>query len=159
MTLRLEIAFWSAAVLFAIGGLFVVGRQPKETDGGVARIAAISGPHGAAAPIDLQRVVDADPFRLDRTPSSIPFSLGVASASPPTSSPPVVQRPVLVLRGIAGGPPWQALVEGFPGRSGPMVVRAGDRVGELVVATIDRDTVTVRGIDTTWKLTMVRAWQ
>jgi hypothetical protein len=65
-------------------------------------------------------------------------------------------KPRLVLRGILGGPPWDALIEGIPGREGSAVVRTGDKLAGLLIRSVRRDTVVVRGADTTWKLTMGR---
>jgi hypothetical protein len=56
------------------------------------------------------------------------------------------------------GPPWQAVVEGIPGREGGVVVREGEVLGELRVRSIKRDTVVVVGFDTTWALAVRRPW-
>jgi len=56
------------------------------------------------------------------------------------------------------GPPWQAVLEGIPGKQGSVVVRVGDVFGELRIRSIRRDTVVVQGADTTWKLTVRRTW-
>jgi hypothetical protein len=80
-----------------------------------------------------------------------------------TARPPVpgaiapTPRPRLVLRGVLGGPPWDAVIEGIPGREGAIVVRAGQSISGITVRSVHRDTVHVRGFDTTWALTL-RTW-
>jgi len=89
-------------------------------------------------------VVANDPFRLSRHPATVAYS--PAPVRPP--------RPNLVLRGIVGGPPWGAILEGIPGRDGNVLVRRGDSLGTLVVRAVGRDTVIIKGVDTTWRLTV-----
>ena len=58
------------------------------------------------------------------------------------------------------GPPWQALLEGVPGREGTaVVVRRGDVLGDLRIRDVTGTTVTVVGPDTTWRLTVRKGWQ
>lgn len=107
-----------------------------------------------------QLVVDRDLFRLERRPSPIPYDPSSDGAVRATPQPP---KPRLVLIGLVGGPPWDALVEGFPMRSGSVLVRRGDVIGDsanrLTVVRLRRDTVVIVGMDTTWVLTLRRAWQ
>lgn len=99
-----------------------------------------------------------DPFRLARAPSSVPFE--PTSRSTVAGPPPLpTSRPALKLAGVIGGPPWEALLEGIPGREGSALVRRGDVLGTLTVRSVGRDTVVVQGIDTTWRLTMKRTWR
>lgn len=63
-------------------------------------------------------------------------------------------RPTLVLRGVLGGPPWDAIIDGVPGHAGSVVLRTGQRFGELEVRAFRHDTVFIRGMDTTWTLTL-----
>jgi hypothetical protein len=37
-------------------------------------------------------------------------------------------------------------------------VRRGDSLGTLIVRAVGRDTVTINGADTTWRLTVKRSW-
>jgi hypothetical protein len=67
-------------------------------------------------------------------------------------------RPRLTLRGVLGGPPWDALIEGIPGREGAVVMRAGETQAGVTIRAIRRDTVLARGFDTTWALTLARSW-
>ena len=100
-----------------------------------------------------------NPFRLDRAPAPVRFAAtpapGMGMVPPPPPQPP---RAPLVLAGVIG-PPWQALIEGIPGHSGAVVVRAGDRVEDLRVLSITRDRAVIQGADTTWRLTLKRTWQ
>jgi hypothetical protein len=91
-----------------------------------------------------------DPFRLD---SHSPQLLSDATSVPttPASSLPL---PRLTLGGVTGGPPWRAVVDGFPERIGSVVVGAGDTIGVLHVRSIGRDTVVIASPDTTWTLTV-----
>lgn len=63
-------------------------------------------------------------------------------------------KPHLVLRGLAGGPPWSALVEGIPEFPGQVILTQHDSVAGLIIARVKRDTVVIRGRDTTWTLTL-----
>jgi hypothetical protein len=62
-----------------------------------------------------------------------------------------------VLRGLVGGPPWNAILDGVPGHDGGFVVRAGDSVAGLKIRSVRRDGATIRGMDTTWILRLGRA--
>lgn len=77
---------------------------------------------------------------------------------PPPPPPPAPPRPQLAVSGIVG-PPWTALLDGVPGRDGPVSVRTGDQVDGLRIRRVDRDGVTVVGMDTTWRLSLKRTWQ
>lgn len=103
------------------------------------------------------RVVASNPFRITRQPSSIEFTgaLTGMSASYLPAKPP---KPALKVSGIVGGPPWSAVIEGFPGREGGVLVRTGDVINAFSVRRVGRDTVVVAGMDTTWTLTVRRAW-
>ncbi|HEX2780176.1 MAG TPA: hypothetical protein VHM30_11800 [Gemmatimonadaceae bacterium] len=105
---------------------------------------------------DNETVVMRDPFRASRKPSPIAFGVaGDGAALQPM--PPRPPRPTLAVTGIIG-PPWEAVLEGVPGREGAVVVRAGDALGELKVVRVQRDTVVVQAADTSWRLTVRRAW-
>ena len=101
-------------------------------------------------------VVANDPFRLSRQPATTAYSPALEGLAPPVVTRP--PRPSLVLRGIVGGPPWSAIVDGIPGRDGSALLRGGDSVGTLVVRAVKRDTVIINGADTTWRLTVKRSW-
>jgi hypothetical protein len=103
-------------------------------------------------------IVAGNPFRTNRSPAPVPFTLDVGAAKSPAVAAPAAARAVLTLRGIVG-PPWSALIEGMPGTAAATVVKAGDRFGDLRVEAIRHDTVIVRGADTTWRLVVARAWR
>jgi hypothetical protein len=98
----------------------------------------------------VETIIDGDLFRRDRHAAEAPLA---AVVPPIVSSPP---KPRLVLRGLVGGPPWDAVLDGIPGRNGPVLVRVGDTLAGLVVRRMRHDTLVVHGADTTWKLTMAR---
>jgi len=156
-------------VLAAVIALFAW----RETRSAVPAAAASADESAAAPPAPLvfapgplsysaSTITRADPFRLDRHPSPVAFSArpdavgGMAMMPPPP--PAVPPRPQLSVSGIVG-PPWAALLEGVPGRDGPVMVRTGDQVDALRIRRVDRDGVTVVGMDTTWRLPLKRTWQ
>jgi len=162
MTRVAERALWVIAALFVAfavagwrsGGVTAdAGRQ--VTQGAAVSGGTTSASPGAAVLASLaSSVVARDPFRLDRRPSRVAY--GTEPPAPTTPSDPS-RRPRLLLSGVFG-PPWQAVLEGVPGREGSVVARVGDVFGELRVRSIRRDTVVVQGADTTWKLTVRHVW-
>jgi hypothetical protein len=103
-------------------------------------------------------VAEGDPFRLSNVPAFVAYSPtqdGGGLGAP--AAPLVVRiRPTLLLKGIIGGPPWQAIVDGIPGQTPGAIVRPGMAFDKLVIRSISRDTVLVQGPDTSWKLTLGR---
>jgi hypothetical protein len=160
---RVELTLWALALALAV----MAGARAR-----LERVGASDLPPWTPAPLVVRRtsvaslsamsqhIVARDPFRLDRRPSSIAYTPIVDGASPQPPRPP---KPPLAVTGIVGGPPWEALMEGIPGREGGVLVRRGDRFGDstarLTVRRIAKDTVIVVGVDTTWTLTVRRAWQ
>jgi hypothetical protein len=98
-------------------------------------------------------VVEGDLFRPDRTAPTA----SNAPASPPAPAAAPTPRPRFVLRGVIGGPPWDAIIDGLPGRPAGTVVRNGESIGGFSITVRSRDTVRVRGDDTVWTLTLGRA--
>ena len=110
-----------------------------------------------------QTVTGGNPFRLDRAPAPIGFNQPALPGMPgmmppPMYEPPPPPRPALFVSGIVG-PPWQALLEGVPGREGAVVVKRGDVLGDLRVRDITERVVVVASPDTTWRLTVRTPWQ
>lgn len=103
-------------------------------------------------------IVERDPFRPDRRQAPLPYSRLADGMPAPPPPPPAPPKPVLVLRGTIGGPRWEALLEGIPGRQGSALVRQGDTLASLKVRRVSRDTVVLSGMDTNWTLTMKRTW-
>ena len=98
-----------------------------------------------------------DPFRLDRKPADVRYNpwQPVVVAPPP----PAPVRPQLSLAGLLGGPPWNALVEGIPGREGGVLLHLGDSVSGVRFVALRGDTVVLVAFDTTWTLTTRRTWR
>jgi hypothetical protein len=96
-------------------------------------------------------------FRIDRKPTDVLYNPWEPSAPPP---PPVPPRavPQLVLAGLVG-PPWNALLEGVPGRETGVLLALGEELNGITFAALRGDTVLLSGLDTTWTLTARRAWQ
>ena len=103
-------------------------------------------------------VAESDPFRLSNAPASVAYSPAqeAGGLTAPAAAAAIRIRPTLSLKGIIGGPPWQAIVEGIPGQPSGAVVRPGMAFDKLVIRSISRDTVLVQGPDTSWKLTLGR---
>jgi hypothetical protein len=101
----------------------------------------------AAAAFTIQH----NPFRLERQPASVAYSPELEGVVPVAVRP---ARPALALRGIVGGPPWSAIIDGIPGRSAGTLLRLGDTAAGLLVRSIRKDTVVLKGADTTWRLTV-----
>lgn len=138
--------------------------EPAEVPAGL--VAAPTPP----SPVIRERLAAAgrtiaggNPFRLDRAPAPMGFNQpadpnAMAMGAPPPYVPPPPPRPQLAVSGIVG-PPWQALLEGVPGREGALPVRAGMQVGDLRIRSVTRDQVVVVGPDTTWRLPVRKPWQ
>lgn len=97
-----------------------------------------------------------NPFRLDRRPVNAPFGESDATGEY-IAEEPSPGFPRLLVTAVLG-PPWQAVVEGFPERSGGVLVSSGDVVGELVVQSVRRDTVVIQSADTSWILILGTKW-
>jgi hypothetical protein len=165
MTRRpVELALWVVAIVLSV----LAGVRARAARFAVSEATTASLRHEGAAPSSIlnppsallltasEAFVARDPFRLERKPSGVPYGPSLDGAPPPPPRPP---RPTLVVAGIVGGPPWEALLEGIPGREGSALVRRGDTLSGLRVRSITRDTVRITGMDTTWTLTVRRAWQ
>lgn len=156
---RTEAAIWLATVALAF--VAARGSRAPAAEGGEGPpptpVAAAEPSLVDADSLDEAAVytVEHDPFRLERRPSDVPYAPGIEGAPPPPPAPP---KPALVLTGTMGGPPWQGVVEGFPGARGSTVVREGQLVGELRVVRVTRESVVVEGADTTWSLRVRRTW-
>jgi hypothetical protein len=98
---------------------------------------------------------DADLFRSARHPSPLAYRPELEGAAPPLPRPP---KPALQVTGMVGGPLWEAVLEGVPNRDGSVLVHSGDTLSGLRVRAIRQDTVIIDGMDTTWRLTVRRAW-
>ncbi len=163
---RLEAMLWILALLVMVLGWQRWRRAEPDVDPPPSALQA-SPPAPRALPRARlaaagRAVVGGNPFRLDRAPAPIGFNQPAAPGMMPGMGgpyvPPPPPRPQLAVTGIVG-PPWQALLEGVPGREGTaVVVRRGDVLGDLRIRDVTRTTVVVSAPDTTWRLT-VRRWQ
>jgi hypothetical protein len=153
-----EAALWAlAAGALAVGVSGARWAPPASPVAAPARpsVRETAGVDPAPLARARERVVARDVFRIVRHASPVAF---VASAPEGSAMPMMPTRPpapMLVLRGIVGGPPWEAVIDGVPGRHGAVVVRAGDVLGgtsELRVRRVGADGVTITGRDSTWRL-------
>lgn len=103
-------------------------------------------------------ITEGNLFRPDRKTTTAREGPGSAQGSTMSRQPPMPTRPPLTLRGIVGGPPWSVVLLGVPGRDAPMVLRQGQPDAGLELRAIRHDTAIVSARDTTWRLTMSRAW-
>jgi hypothetical protein len=101
---------------------------------------------------------DHDPFRLDRTPAAVLFSLSGPISQQVTPPLPAPLRPPLRLVGIIGGPPWTTVVEGVPGRESGLLLRVGEDVGGIRLNAVGRDSAVFSGFDTNWVLRVRVPW-
>lgn len=167
---RWEQLLWAFALGIALAG-WVRWRHalPVSAHAGRPSLAAPPTPR-AAAPARLgsasEAVARGNPFRLDRAPAPQgQLGMMMSTGDPPSYSPgggsyapPGFGGPPLRVTGISG-PPWEALLEGIPGKQGAVVVRPGDRVEDLRIRSISSELVVVQGQDTTWRLQIKRNGQ
>lgn len=155
-----ERALWAGAAIAS--ALAIVGARgarvapPSVTQPALAAPAAPPRVMGDSIARAATHAAENDPFRLDQHPSSVAYDPALEGMPQPDMVRP--PRPTLVLRGIIGGPPWSAIVEGVPGRSGSVLLRRGDTLSGLTIRAVGRDTVILKGSDTTWRLGVQRAW-
>lgn len=158
---RDSFALAAVAVLCATGIGVLRWRDTPLTasvDSLTIRVRAQSDIHSDATPLrdasDL--IISNDPFRLTNAPALVRYDPKAESAAPTTAvaAPPI--RPVMTLKAIVGGPPWQAIVDGLPGQPPGTVVRAGNAFDRLVARAVTRDSVVLQGPDTTWVLSFRR---
>lgn len=167
----MEILLWAAALLVLLAGWSRWRRAEPDASAPRSALTA-TPPEPRRIPRDRlaaagQTVTGGNPFRLDRAPAPIGFvQPGIGGmpgmpgmmGPPPVYEPPPPPRPQLFVSGIVG-PPWQALLEGVPGREGAVVVKRGDVLGDLRVREITQSVVVVASPDTTWRLTVRNPWQ
>jgi hypothetical protein len=151
-----ERGLWLAAMLVLARGTVAALRAPRAS-WTLVPVPAVPGP--TAAP-DSEALLDAisviregDLFRVERQPPArVP---PVQTVIPQLTNP--VPRPVVT--GLIGGPPWSAVVEGIAGVEGATVLQVGQSIGDITLRAIRRDTIILRGKDSTWKLTVRNSWQ
>ena len=104
----------------------------------------------------LDIVRDGNLFRHERESVSTDELTSAAPLSTTVTVVPKPPKPMLMLRGLLGGPPWTALIEGLPSREGAVVLRLGETHAGVTFRGVRHDTVAIVGFDTTWKLTVRR---
>lgn len=153
-------------VALALGGAAVTGlviarplaRVELPAAGSPGRPAARLA---AASPIDrvlFRRAIDRPVFRADRRAPSVRYDPERAPGSETPAAPPV-PRPALAISGIVWSDEPAAVVEGMPGVEGSVVLGVGDAAAGLRVVRIEGDRVVIRGMDTTWRLTVRETWK
>jgi hypothetical protein len=90
------------------------------------------------------------PFRADRRPPPTRF----ASGSTTTPAAPPSPRPQLLLQGIIWGDEPAIVLDGLPGGTPQHLLYRGDSVAGLRVVRITTSTAVVKGLDTTWVLSL-----
>lgn len=157
-----ERLLWGASLILA-GAALLGWREIRERPIAappviwpIAHSAAHPTPH--ALDSAAKAVTASDPFRLERRPSAVAYGTEPegASAAPEPPKPP---KPALALAGIVGGPPWVALLDGVPGKNGSVLVHTGDTLAGLRIRSLGPSSITITGLDTTWKLTLKRPWK
>ena len=111
------------------------------------------------SPGDLRTLVERNPFRASRRPAPVAYDpLLAAGGGPMSEAPPPPPRPPLSVSGIVWGRHPAAVLDGVPGTEPGTLVQPGDTIAGLRVVRITAATVTVRGYDTTWVLTLRQPW-
>src|SRR5688500_3989741 len=159
----IERTLWLGAVIALLAGIVTVHRSSTRAFAAVRPtiLPAVGSIPARAIADSLESAVEEiavrNLFRPERTSAEEqePGKPDVIMGMPPQPS---VARPRLVLRGVLGGPPWEAIIEGIPGREGSVVLRSGESLGGITVRAVLRDTAWARGFDTTWTLTLARTW-
>lgn len=116
---------------------------------------AFPAPEAGARALLLAVAEEQTPFRPE---GELPFLRFGESPPPPVAPPPAVERPKLSVSGIVWGAEPVAIVEGLPGREWPIALAQGGAEGGFRVTRIERDRVTITGMDTVWVLRVREAW-
>lgn len=106
----------------------------------------------------VQRAIERPLFRADRHAPAASYDPERPVVSETPTEPPL-PKPLLVVSGIVWGDKPAAVVEGLPGIEGPVVLRLGESVAGVGVVAIQAGRVVIRGLDTTWRLTVREPWQ
>lgn len=159
----LERALWLAALLALVAGTVEALRRSARLLSAAsstllpAIAVAPARPSADSLESAVIEIADRNLFRPER--ASAERHESAQPTRPMVMPQPPSAKPRLVLRGMLGGPPWDAIIEGIPGREGSVVLRAGQSLGGITMRAVRRDTAYARGFDTTWTLTLARTWQ
>ena len=156
----IERGLWLTAVVATLAAIGVLWNGAAAEPGSalpVLPVVMLASPRPTVDSLEeaVSDVAERNLFRPDR---SMAEARNEQPAVGSAMTAPFTPRPRLTLRGILGGPPWDALIEGIPGRDGALVLRAGQTMAGVTIKSIRRDTVLVKGFDTTWTLTLARSW-
>ena len=157
---RHELFLWIAAVAFA--GIAVVrvrsaGVPFSPETARSLRLPELTKPIPGDSLAALgDEVSENDVFRLARRPTRVAFdSRPAAQPSVPLPVMPNMPiKPVLQLKAIIGGPPWQGVVDGIPGQPPGTLIRIGDKFDRFTVKSIGRDTIVMQSPDSTYRLVL-----
>jgi hypothetical protein len=153
-----ERAAWTASiVMLAIAGWSIARAADTRAEARRTIVSLPPVPSIVAESLAAwsEAIASGNPFRFSRQPADVRFGEVVDQ---PEVEP---ERPaplVLRLLGTIGGPPWQGVVVGFPGREQSIVVRPGDEVDGVRVRAVGRDSAVVTGLDSTWTIRVERRW-
>jgi hypothetical protein len=125
------------------------GAAVVEGAGGVAR--SLSSPAAGSLDPLAGAAEKAAPFRPDGRPSRVAYD--PARTATPDYAPP---KPALTVSGLVDGAVPLVVLEGVPGRDGPVLLGVGDTLAGLKIRRIKGGSVTITGMDTTWVLTIRR---
>ena len=145
---------WTLASVVGLGAIWgwatAVPLVPREQRRAFQAAGPVAPPDTTGLGAAAAMLRDHDPFRVERKPTKLRFNpWEPAAAAVPARAP---QRPALGLMGLVGGPPWNALIQGIPGREAGVVLSVGDSVSGVRLDRIHGDTAFVSGLDTTWTL-------
>ena len=159
----IERLLWLSAVSTAAGGVVsvrvsaarVLAATPPTVLPAVGAVPA--RPRADSLESAVENITDRNLFRPERTSAEKrtqpPAAMQMGMPMPVPST-----KPRLVLRGVIGGPAWEAIIEGIPGHEGSVVLRAGQSLGGVTLRSVRSDTAYARGFDTTWALPLARSW-
>ncbi|MDR0786908.1 MAG: hypothetical protein LBG44_03480 [Gemmatimonadota bacterium] len=163
LTRRLEAGLWVSALVVGLWTAVTWKSRSlliRQAEGVPVQPLPDFRPADPGALMDLSRsVVDRNPFRLSHLPpeeAPVLYDPGVYTDY--SYMEPFRMLPPLRVVGFVGGPPWQALVAGIPGREQGVVARAGDVFDDFLIRRVGPDTVVITGMDTIWHLTLEPAW-
>ncbi len=155
-----RVALWYAAAFFAGASIRLLATRPGATDVdavmyptmAIGQLSDTASFERLSALVDTVLAYDPMDARVDV----------VVAVDPVPSPPPEPVRPpapALMLRGVVGGPPWMALLEGVPGQTGAVMLAQGDTLGMLRVVRVMADAVVLRDADSTWTLQLAATWR
>lgn len=154
---RIVTVLWSISAVASLGaaGRYLAVRAELLADGSRFKAPTLVRIPESPDSEDLNAAAAAagraSPFRSDRAPAD---NAAAAVGPPPSAEQVLLPGTQISLRGILGGPPWTAVLQGIPGTSNTAVMRLGDTLSGFTLARVRRDTVVVRGLGRVFTLTL-----